>query len=130
MFYEQYLTIWKDASTNIGISLAAIFAVTAIILGLDIYTAFIVTTTIAMIIVNMFGAMYILGIDLNAVSVVNLVMTIGIAVEFCAHIARDFAISLKGSRINRAQHSLAHMGSSVRFLTPTLKVCCNAISLI
>ena len=111
MFYEQYLTIWKDASTNIGISLAAIFAVTAIILGLDIYTAFIVTTTIAMIIVNMFGAMYILGIDLNAVSVVNLVMTIGIAVEFCAHIARDFAISLRGSRINRAHHSLAHMGS-------------------
>lgn len=100
--------------TNIGISLGAIFLVTAIILGLDLYTALIVTTTIASILVNMFGAMYLLGIDLNAISVVNLVMTIGISVEFCAHIARDFAISLKGSRVSRAQHSLAHMGSSVR----------------
>ena len=66
-----------------------------------------------MITVNMFGAMYLLNIDLNAISVVNLVMAIGISVEFCAHTARDFAVSLRGSRVNRAKHSLAHMGSSV-----------------
>lgn len=113
VFYEQYLTIWTDTATNLSISLAAIFVVTLLLLGLDFYTAFIVCLTIAMIVVNMFGAMYILDINLNAVSLVNLVMAIGISVEFCAHTARDFAISLKGSRVKRAQHSLAHMGSSV-----------------
>lgn len=69
-----------------------------------------------MIIVNMFGAMYLLNITLNAVSLVNLVMAVGISVEFCAHLARDFAISLEGSRVKRAQHALAYMGSSVIFL--------------
>lgn len=115
VFYEQYLTIWKDTIRNLCISLGTIFVVTFILLGLDFYTSFIVCFTIAMIVVNMFGAMYLLNIDLNAISLVNLVMAIGISVEFCAHTSRDFAVSLRGSRVNRAQHALAHMGSSVIF---------------
>ena len=38
--------------------------------------------------------MVILDIQLNAVSVVNLVMSIGIAVEFCVHIAHAFLVSI------------------------------------
>lgn len=38
--------------------------------------------------------MAILDIQLNAVSVVNLVMSIGIAVEFCVHIAHAFLVSI------------------------------------
>jgi len=38
--------------------------------------------------------MAILGIQLNAVSVVNLIMAIGIAVEFCVHIVHAFTVSL------------------------------------
>lgn len=38
--------------------------------------------------------MAILGIQLNAVSIVNLVMSIGIAVEFCVHITHAFSVSL------------------------------------
>lgn len=105
VFYEQYLTIWKDAIINLSISLAAIFIITTILLGLDFYTAFIICFTITMIVINMFGAMHLLNIDLNAISVVNLVMAIGISVEFCAHTARGFAMSLKGSRVKRAQYA-------------------------
>lgn len=39
--------------------------------------------------------MAILNIQLNAVSVVNLIMSIGIAVEFCVHISHAFSVSLK-----------------------------------
>ena len=74
VFYEQYLTIWKDGAINLSISLLAIFLVTGILLGLDFYSATIVCIVIAMIIVNMFGAMHLLNIELNAVSLVNIVM--------------------------------------------------------
>ena len=37
--------------------------------------------------------MAILDIQLNAVSVVNLIMSIGIAVEFCVHITHAFLVS-------------------------------------
>lgn len=40
------------------------------------------------------GVMAILGIQLNAVSVVNLIMSIGIGVEFCVHIANAFLVSI------------------------------------
>ena len=52
VFYEQYLTIWKDSFFNLGVSLSAIFIVTVILMGLDIYTAVIVCVTITMIIVR------------------------------------------------------------------------------
>jgi Niemann-Pick C1 protein len=36
--------------------------------------------------------MAVLGIQLNAISIVNLVMSIGIAVEFCVHITHAFMV--------------------------------------
>ena len=33
--------------------------------------------------------------------------------EFCSHITRAFTLSTKGSRVDRAEEALAHMGSSV-----------------
>lgn len=113
VFYEQYLTIWHDAIMNLSLSIAAIFVVTFILLGFDIVSAFIITLTIAMITCDMIAMMYIWNIEMNAISLVNLVMSVGISLEFCAHICRDFILSAKGSRLKRAEEALAYMGSSV-----------------
>lgn len=113
VFYEQYLTIWQDTFMNLTISATAIFLVAFILLGFDIISAFIITLTIAMITCDMIGMMYLWNIELNAVSLVNLVMSIGISLEFCAHISRDFVLSTQRSRLKRAEHALADMGSSV-----------------
>lgn len=113
VFYEQYLTIWQDTFMNLTISATAIFLVTFILLGFDIISAFIITLTITMITCDMIGMMYLWNIELNAVSLVNLVMSVGISLEFCAHISRDFVLSTQRSRLKRAEHALADMGSSV-----------------
>ena len=114
VFYEQYLTIWRDSAVNLSISISAILVVTVLLLGLDLHTTFIIVGTIVMMLVHNFAAMCLLDIELNAVSLVNLVMAVGISVEFVAHVARDFSVSVHGSRITRAKHTIAHMGSSVR----------------
>lgn len=74
VFYEQYLTIISDTALNLGVSLAAIFLVSAVLLGFEVWSAVLVSFTIAMILVNMFGVMWLWNISLNAVSLVNLVM--------------------------------------------------------
>ncbi|KAI1902029.1 hypothetical protein AGOR_G00040500 [Albula goreensis] len=113
VFYEQYLTIAYDTAFNLGVSLAAIFVVTTVLLGFELWSAVLVSLTIAMILVNMFGVMWLWSISLNAVSLVNLVMSCGISVEFCSHIVRAFSVSTKSTRVERAEEALAHMGSSV-----------------
>ena len=74
VFYEQYLTMWVDVLTSLGISMAAIFVVTFVLLGCDIHSSVVVLITITMIIVDLIGLMYWWNISLNAVSLVNLVM--------------------------------------------------------
>uniref|UniRef100_A0A8C9Z794 Niemann-Pick disease, type C1 n=1 Tax=Sander lucioperca TaxID=283035 RepID=A0A8C9Z794_SANLU len=113
VFYEQYLTIAYDTALNLSVSLASIFVVTTVLLGFELWSAVIVSITIGMILVNMFGVMWLWNISLNAVSLVNLVMCCGISVEFCSHIVRAFSISVKKNRVERAEEALAHMGSSV-----------------
>uniref|UniRef100_A0A8C4F460 Niemann-Pick disease, type C1 n=1 Tax=Dicentrarchus labrax TaxID=13489 RepID=A0A8C4F460_DICLA len=106
VFYEQYLTIAYDTALNLSVSLASIFVVTTVLLGFELWSAVIVSLTIAMILVNMFGVMWLWNISLNAVSLVNLVMCCGISVEFCSHIVRAFSISVKKNRVERAEEAL------------------------
>ncbi|XP_043921296.1 NPC intracellular cholesterol transporter 1 isoform X2 [Protopterus annectens] len=113
VFYEQYLTIIHDTIFHLGLSLVAIFVVTAVLLGFEFWSAVMVCITIAMIVVNMFGVMWLWSVSLNAVSLVNLVMCCGISVEFCSHVVRAFSVSTKPTKAERAEEALAHMGSSV-----------------
>ncbi|CAG0894761.1 unnamed protein product [Darwinula stevensoni] len=113
VFYEQYLTMWPDVLRSLGISLIAIFVVTFVLLGLDLHSAIMIVITIVMILINIGAVMYLWNITLNAVALVNLVMAVGISVEFCSHIVRDFALSTQGDRVERARDALTHMGSSV-----------------
>lgn len=74
VFYEQYLTIAHDTIFNLCMSLGSIFIVSAVLLGFELWSAVLVSLTIAMILINMFGVMWLWDISLNAVSLVNLVM--------------------------------------------------------
>jgi Niemann-Pick C1 protein len=66
--------MWRDVLVSLSISISAVFVVTFILLGLDIHSAVVVLITIIMILVDLFGLMYLWDITLNAVSLVNLVM--------------------------------------------------------
>ncbi|XP_015594576.1 NPC intracellular cholesterol transporter 1 isoform X2 [Cephus cinctus] len=113
VFYEQYLTMWPDTLQSIGISLLAIFVVTFLLMGLNICSSIVVLITITMIVINIGGLMYWWHITLNAVSLVNLVMAVGISVEFCSHLVHAFSVSIQPTRVERAADALTNMGSSV-----------------
>ncbi|XP_075511720.1 uncharacterized protein LOC142547346 [Primulina tabacum] len=111
MFFEQYLNIWKTALINLAIAIGAVFVV-CLVITCSLWTSAIILIVLAMIVVDMMGVMAILNIQLNAVSVVNLVMSVGIAVEFCVHITHAFLVT-SGDRNQRMQEALTTMGASV-----------------
>ncbi|OMO50471.1 Patched [Corchorus capsularis] len=111
MFFEQYLDIWKTALINLAIAIGAVFIV-CLVITCSFWSSAIILLVLAMIVVDLMGVMAILGIQLNAVSVVNLVMAVGIAVEFCVHITHAFSVS-SGSKDERVKEALGTMGASV-----------------
>lgn len=113
VFYEQYLTMWPDTIQSMGYSVLAIFIVTFVLMGFDIHSSTVVIITITMIVINLGGLMYFWNISLNAVSLVNLVMAVGISVEFCSHLVHSFGVSMEESRVRRAADALTKMGSSI-----------------
>ncbi len=80
---------------------------------MDLGSSLIILLVIVMILVNMFGLMYWWSIQLNAVSLVNLVMAVGISVEFCSHMTRAFAVTVAEDKVARAKAVTVGMGSSV-----------------
>lgn len=113
VFFEQYLDTWRNLGISMTISLLVILAVTFILLGFDLKAAVIITFTIVLVMTNLLGCMYVWNIPLNAVSLVNLVMAVGISVEFCSHLVRAYTMSMLETRAERAKHALVTMGASI-----------------
>ncbi|KAI5866209.1 multidrug efflux transporter AcrB transmembrane domain-containing protein [Durotheca rogersii] len=122
VFFDQYANIVNLTGALLGSAVALVFVVSSILLG-SVVTALIVTLTVTMTVVDIIGAMAVFGVSLNAVSLVNLIICVGIAVEFCAHIARAFMfpseLVMEGAknrfrgRDARAWTALVNVGGSV-----------------
>ncbi|KAH6843184.1 patched family-domain-containing protein [Chaetomium sp. MPI-CAGE-AT-0009] len=122
IFFDQYATIVQLTASLLGSAVGIVFLVSSLLLG-SVLTGAVVTVTVSMALVDILGAMALMGVSLNAVSLVNLIICVGIAVEFCAHIARAFMFPSRTfmerarnrfrGRDARAWTALANVGGSV-----------------
>lgn len=103
VFFDQYIHIVAITQEILGLGLAAVLVITAVFLG-SWRTGIIVTGVVSLTVVNVMGVMGLWNVSLNAISLVNLVISLGIAVEFCAHIARAFMGSGNGLAVDRRSH--------------------------
>nr|CDS20424.1 Niemann Pick C1 protein [Echinococcus granulosus] len=113
VFYEQYLGMQRETMLQLSVCLAAITVITLLLLGLNFAATLIVLLGVACIDVSLLGLMCLWSINLNAISLVNLVVCTGIAVEFCSHVVRAYTVSGCKTRLQRAHEALSEMGSSV-----------------
>ncbi|PRW56197.1 Niemann-Pick C1 [Chlorella sorokiniana] len=111
IFFEQYLTIGGEALTLLGSACVAIFLICLAATGSP-WSATLIILTLCMLLVDIMGAMHLMGIQLNAVSLVNLVMSLGIGVEFCAHLVHAF-VEERGPSEDRAAAALGDVGAAV-----------------
>ncbi|BGP45045.1 niemann-Pick type C-related protein 1 [Rhodotorula kratochvilovae] len=123
VFFASYGELWATAREVLAFALGAVFLVTSLLLG-SFRTGSVVAFTVFLSLVSVLGSMGAWGVSLNPLSLVNLVISIGIAVEFCAHLARAFMGALGGGvpfhhpaakrdRDERAVAALEDVGASV-----------------
>eukprot|EP01103_Thecamoeba_quadrilineata_P016438 TRINITY_DN5498_c0_g1_i1.p1 TRINITY_DN5498_c0_g1~~TRINITY_DN5498_c0_g1_i1.p1 ORF type:complete len:1513 (-),score=259.63 TRINITY_DN5498_c0_g1_i1:139-4677(-) len=116
IFFDQYLGLDWLLLATLGCAFLGVFLVTLVMLR-NFVLATLVMFLVLCIEVDIMGMMYIWDIQLNALSMVNLVMAIGISVEFCIHITHAFAdTAVEGSNLTRDERVIIAMderGSSV-----------------
>ncbi|KGL80703.1 Protein patched 1, partial [Tinamus guttatus] len=111
LFWEQYIGLRHWLLLSISVVLACTFLVCALFL-LNPWTAGIIVVVLALMTVELFGMMGLIGIKLSAVPVVILIASVGIGVEFTVHVALAFLTAV-GDKNLRAILALEHMFAPV-----------------
>lgn len=108
---EQFAVVRREAILNISLALVAVAIVTLFLLA-HVFAGLIVVVNVAFVLIDLVGLMWLWGITINSVSIINLVLAIGLAVDYSAHIAHAF-MRAAGSRDDRMVAALGEMGSDV-----------------
>ncbi|EEQ40623.1 Patched family protein [Clavispora lusitaniae] len=106
VFFVQYDHIVSLTVATLAAALALVWVVATILIG-SAAVAAVVTLVVAAVVANVAGIMAIWGVSLNAVSLVNLVICAGLAVEFTIHIARAYVTAKNDDSAEAYRHFMA-----------------------
>merc|ERR1719223_777857 len=109
---EGFKIIRSELFLNVGLALAAV-AVIVLITVASPLTALIITVNVALCIIEILGFMHALGIAIDSVSVINIVLAVGLSIDYSAHVGHCFMIKGGNDKNNRALEALADIGAAV-----------------
>jgi len=104
IFWEQYVTLKTVLWSTFGLCCGMLFVACLLVL-INIKASLFVTAMSALIVIEIYGMFDSLGIKLNAIPSATLIMAIGIAVEFVAHVVAAFE-SAQGNGDERMKQCL------------------------
>jgi len=111
LYYEQYAIIVQEALLNLGLALAAVFVITMLILA-NFGASVLVMLCVVLVDVDILGLMYLWGLSIDSVAIINLVLAIGLAVDYSVHVAHAF-VQTPGTKQERVDKALEEMGTAV-----------------
>jgi hypothetical protein len=121
--FEIYVAFVPDTAKSVGLSIVAVFFVLIVITG-NLKVTALVTLSIILVDVYLYSLIYYWGLTFNTIVVINIVVAIGLSVDYSAHIAHSYLTArapknsyFKGrkdrKRLYKARLALSQMGSSV-----------------
>ena len=108
---ESLKSIQEELSTSVGLSLGVVFLIVLLLIGSPL-TSLLIATCVVSTVVGLLGVMYFWDLVIDSVAVINLVLAIGLAVDYSAHIGHTFMLST-GSRDERAIKAVGSIGAAV-----------------
>eukprot|EP00897_Mesotaenium_endlicherianum_P005896 jgi/Mesen1/5334/ME000266S04518 len=111
IFYEGYAVIEKNTIKEVVIAASVVFVIVLVLVA-DVVAAITVGLMVAMIDVELVGFMHWAGLSFNMATSINLLLGIGIAVDYSAFTAFSFMMQT-GSRNERARKALRSFGVAV-----------------
>lgn len=112
IYYDQYLVIVQNTIQNVVVAAGAMLVISLLLIPNPLCCLW-VTFAIASVIVGVAGFMTFWSVNLDSISMINLVICIGFSVDFSAHISYAFVTSGESSANKRAIEALSLMGYPV-----------------
>ena len=111
LFCDGFRYIVQETLRNILMAAIGVFVMNVIVLA-NILMAVFVVIMIGLTDVIVVGYMWYVGLDISPVTTVSLVLVVGVAVDYSAHIALSFLMT-GGTRQERAHAALNHIGGEI-----------------
>lgn len=90
--WETELVIKNELFRNVGLSMLCVF-VTMLLLLADIWASILVMVCVLMTLIDVMGYMHFWGLTIDVVSSIIIIISIGLCVDYAAHIAHAFLTS-------------------------------------
>lgn len=110
--YETNKIISWELIRNLILAGAIILIITLLLLA-NILVCILVLICIVLSLVNCSGYMHFWGLTVDIVTTIQLIIAIGLTVDYSAHIAHAFMSSRKGSRVERVKEAVVNIGPAV-----------------
>ena len=109
---EGFKIIRRELFMNVGLAIAAVGVIVFCTVG-SFVTAFLILLSVAFCIIEILGVMWALGIVIDSVSVINIVLAVGLSVDYSAHVGHCFMTKGGVDKNRRALEALADIGAAV-----------------
>lgn len=109
---EGFKVIQKELFLNVGLAIAAVAVIVFVTVASPV-TAFLITLNVAFCLAEILGFMWALGFAIDSVTVINLVLAVGLSVDYSAHVGHSFMVKGGNSGDRRSLEALADMGAAV-----------------
>uniref|UniRef100_A0A061RV36 Niemann-Pick C1 protein n=2 Tax=Tetraselmis sp. GSL018 TaxID=582737 RepID=A0A061RV36_9CHLO len=109
--WEGYKSIGLEALRNIGLAMLMVMFVTVILL-IDPWASITTFLNILLVVIEIIGFLHFWGLTIDNVSVIFVVVSLGLSVDYSVHVAHDF-LHKKGAANDRMVATLKDMGTAV-----------------
>ena len=109
---EGFKIIRRELFLNVGLAVGAVGIIVLVTVASPV-TAILITVAVAACIIEILGFMFALGIVIDSVSVINIVLAVGLSVDYSAHIGHCFMTKGGTDKNARVKEALADIGAAV-----------------
>ncbi|CAM9472819.1 unnamed protein product [Ascophyllum nodosum] len=114
VFTEQFLVIYDELIENFILALVAVAVLSLLILG-NVGVVVLVCVSVVIVDIDLLGFVYHWGLDINSITVIELIMAVGLVVDYMVHIVHFFLhqASFTIPKDARIADALGEIGPSV-----------------
>jgi len=110
-YIDSFRIVVEETVKNVLSAMLAVFMICLLVLA-DFFTTVAVVLMVALTDLWVFGSMWYWDLQFNIVTAIDIILAVGIAVDYSAHVAHSFLV-VEGTRRERAQKALYHIGGEV-----------------